>query len=267
MLSNMEHKDEFVESAQSGSLVFSRGRVRVRYAIAKNKQEPTFTLVAAEARNPLRLEPEALGARMTLAFDQCLACLYHYPEVWQAYGAWLSKHLGDSERAVEVLKRGAEALPDCLMLHFAAADLEEAAGRKENARAVLQALARFPEAPAAAPGAEAPPVAPEEANRLAMAWIQYLRFVRRSDGKAESRKVFARQVAKAPQCPHQVFAAAALMEWHFEKDEKIAKNIFELGLKKFIAEPWPVVVAPFQSTSSPIECIIRRRAPSSEALG
>jgi cleavage stimulation factor subunit 3 len=35
----------------------------------------------------------------------------------------------------------------------------------------------------------------------------------------------------------QVFAASAMMEWHTDKNDKVPRNIFELGLKLFMDRP------------------------------
>jgi cleavage stimulation factor subunit 3 len=67
-------------------------------------------------------------------------------------------------------------------------------------------------------------------------YIQYMKFSRRTEGIKAARNVFklAREDAR---CDHQIYVAAALMEYNISKDKAIAFKIFELGLKKFADEP------------------------------
>ena len=201
-------------------------------------------LVGAELSNPLRLEAEPLSSRVSLVFSQCLACMYHHPEAWYAYAKWNTDR-DQPAKAIEVLQEGCKVMPDCLMLHFGLADLHETAGEVEETKGVLEALLGGAEGTeqngtAPAEGGGDPGMNQEQGEperKLALAWVRYLQFVRRTAGKAECRKVFARRAVKMPNCPHQVFTASALMEWHQEQDQKIAKNIFEAGLKRFIGTP------------------------------
>lgn len=39
-------------------------------------------LIDYEKKNPQRLDPESLRERVTFTYNQCLMCLYHYPEIW-----------------------------------------------------------------------------------------------------------------------------------------------------------------------------------------
>lgn len=81
----------------------------------------------------------------------------------------------------------AQALPQCLALHFAAADVQEASGQPQAAAQIYEAL--LPVAPAAAEGEAATPKVELTAEQQALVWVQYMRFVRRSEGRDKSRKV------------------------------------------------------------------------------
>merc|ERR1719163_1169355 len=75
-----------------------------------------------------------------------------------------------------------------------------------------------------------------------LAFILYQRFARRALGKAEGRKLAARKVfgmarKRKEHCTHHVYIAAAMLEFHANKEPKIAHNIFELGMKQFHSEP------------------------------
>ena len=48
VLTDTSDKEEFLEQAENGSIAFSRGRLRFRWAVGKDKTEPTLTLVGAK---------------------------------------------------------------------------------------------------------------------------------------------------------------------------------------------------------------------------
>jgi len=60
-----------------------------------------------------------------------------------------------------------------------------------------------------------------------------MRFCRRSFGIKEGRKVFFR-ARKSRTCTHQVYVAAAQIEYHVNKEPTVARKIYELGLRKFM---------------------------------
>ena len=45
------------------------------------------------------------------------------------------------------------------------------------------------------------------------------------------------KASKAPGKRWETFVAAALLEWRYDKNDKVARNVFELGLKSFISQP------------------------------
>jgi cleavage stimulation factor subunit 3 len=73
-------------------------------------------------------------------------------------------------------------------------------------------------------------------DALSLIYIQYMLFTRRAFGIPAAREVF-RRARKNPLITHHVYSASALMEFRVSKDPKIARNIFELGLKRFIDTP------------------------------
>lgn len=99
----------------------------------------------------------------------------------------------------QVLSRGAAALPGCLLLRFALADAEESQGQIDKATAVYESLLNDLEDKAAAPAAQAGASGAGEeaaaaaaagtsgaaamgltAEQAGLAWVQYMRFARRS---------------------------------------------------------------------------------------
>lgn len=104
-----------------------------------------------------------------------------------------------------------------MLIHFAYADFEEYRLNIDKARAIYNRL-----------------LDPEESNLKdpTLAYIQAMRFERRADGIKAARAVFKR-AREDPRVNHQVYVAAALMEYYCTKDNNIAFNIFNLGLKKY----------------------------------
>ena len=204
-----------------------------------------------ERSNPQKLTPDAeagetahpqLVARVALAYDQALMSLWNFPDIWLEFAAW---HEGnDHEEAKAVLQRAREALPGCPLVHFAAADLDEARGDATAASAVYESVLDEYEVKCAADAEAAnvdgaddfkfdhPPM--DDATLLVS--IEYMRCARRMRGRDEARKSFMR-VRKAPGKRWEAFAAAALLEWRYDKNDKVARNVFELGLKSFISQP------------------------------
>lgn len=176
-------------------------------------------LLAFEQSNFQRLAPVALGKAVSFAFDQSLMYLYHYPDIWYEYATWHARH-GSPDTAVQVFVRAISALPDCDVLHFAYAELEETRGRIPEAKAVYEAIIARGE------GSEG----------SALAHIQMMRFARRAEGVEAARKAFL-AARKSASCTYHVYIASALMELWLDKDAKVAKNVLELGLKKYIHEP------------------------------
>ena len=204
-----------------------------------------------ERSNPQKLTPDAeagetahpqLVTRVALAYDQALMSLWNFPDIWLEFAAW---HEGnDHEEAKAVLQRAREALPGCPLVHFAAADLVEARCDATAASAVYESVLDEYEVKCAADAEAAnvdgaddfkfdhPPM--DDATLLVS--IEYMRCARRMRGRDEARKSFMR-VRKAPGKRWEAFAAAALLEWRYDKNDKVARNVFELGLKSFISQP------------------------------
>ncbi|CAL8466443.1 g5979 [Coccomyxa elongata] len=155
------------------------------------------------------------------------------PGVWLEFSRWHAAEGGSGPAAAaSVLSQGRKALPSCLLLHFAAADLEDSRGGTDAARRVYEDLVAglVPKEEATPEQQAGPQLTPELGG---LAWIQYMRWARRADSVNASRKVFVR-CRKWRECPWQVYAANALMEWQSERADKIPRNIFELGLKSFL---------------------------------
>eukprot|EP00897_Mesotaenium_endlicherianum_P004112 jgi/Mesen1/3729/ME000203S02819 len=181
-------------------------------------------LLAFERSNPQRVGDSQLARNMSFAYDQCLMQLHHYPDVWYEYATWHVVHssFSSADIAAQVFERALAAIPDSEVLHFAWAELHESCGRMQEARALYEALL-------AAPGGGSP-----------LAHVQMMRYARRTGGVDAARKAFM-AARRAPACSYHVYVASALMELCLDKDPKVARNVLELGLKKFIHEPAYIV--------------------------
>ncbi|CAD7699774.1 unnamed protein product [Ostreobium quekettii] len=190
-----------------------------------------------EKSNPQRLDQPSLVARVSLAYDQALMCLVHHPEIWNDYARF---HIagGGTLSAVKVLDRARTCLPNCLMLHFALADVEESEGHIEKAKDVYEELVRCLE------GMEEKEEGSRSKDRLAgvdlsdqaaLIWITYMRFLRRAETQKTSRELFIR-ATKSGSCPWEVYVAGAMLEWR-SKEQDVVVRIFEKGMRKHLGNP------------------------------
>ncbi|XP_049512262.1 cleavage stimulation factor subunit 3-like isoform X3 [Dermacentor silvarum] len=185
--------------------------------------------IAWEKSNPLRTDDHALiTKRVMFAYEQCLLCLGHHPDVWYEAALFLeqsSKLLTDkgdlnagklfSDEAAAIYERATTTLlRKNTLLYFAYADFEESRMKHDK---VHQVYNKFIEIPDIDP---------------TLAYVQYMKFARRAEGIKTARVVFkkAREDARSG---HQVYVAAALMEYYCSKEKTVAFKIFELGLKKY----------------------------------
>eukprot|EP00850_Spirogloea_muscicola_P023961 SM000413S15644 [mRNA] locus=s413:25585:30982:+ [translate_table: standard] len=212
-------------------------------------------IVAFERSNPLRHDKAAHAQRVTFAYEQALLYLRCHPDVWYDYANWQGQ-LSLSDRAADVYQAAIKALPACLSrpltgshsgaegradsapLYYAYAEFQEARGCVKEARGIYDTLIQNPQ------------------TCSSVSFIMMMRFARRAEGVEPARKVFA-AARKSPVCTYHVYTAAANLELCMSKDAKagnticcllgngklaiaelvaVAKNIFELGLKKYISE-------------------------------
>ena len=162
-----------------------------------------------------KLPAEDLRRRVALSINQCLAALPLYPDAWFDAAQWHGD-LGDRAGEIRMLQRGLEMLPDCLLLHFALAEKHEVKGDAEAAKRVYEELCERRPSP--------------------LAFIHYMRFARRAESVNASRAVFKRARKSGLGCSWEVFCDAALREHRINKDQNVARNVFEMGLKHYGTE-------------------------------
>lgn len=188
--------------------------------------------IAWERSNPLKTEDTLLlTRRVILAYEQCLLCLGYHTDLWYEVCAYLEQisrqytERGDAHLAKRFLDEAATLyeratqtyMRSNMLLHFAYADLEEQRLNVDKARAIYNRLLDINEANLKDP---------------TLAYIQAMRFERRTDGIKSARAIFKR-AREDTRTNHQIYVAAALMEYYCTKDNNIAFNIFNLGLKKY----------------------------------
>ncbi|CAN0877139.1 Cleavage stimulation factor subunit 77 [Linum grandiflorum] len=186
-----------------------------------SKEEQQWTawrrLLAFERSNPQRIDSISSNKRIIFSYEQCLMYLYHYPDIWYDYATWNAKS-GSVDAAIKVYQRALKALPDSELLKYAYAELEESRGAIQPAKKIYESILG------------------DGTNANALAYIQFIRFLRRNEGVEAARKYFL-DARKSPNCSYQVYVAYALMAFCLDKDPKIAHNVFEAGMKRFMQEP------------------------------
>ncbi|CAL9760037.1 unnamed protein product [Musa acuminata subsp. burmannicoides] len=174
-------------------------------------------LLIFEKGNPQRIDTASANRRITFTYEQSLMYLYHYPDLWYDYATWHANS-GSVDSAIKIFQRALKAVPDSELLKYAYAELEESRGAIQPAKKIYESLLA------------------SSSNSMSLAHIQFIRFLRRTEGVEAARKYFL-DARKSPSCTYHVFVAYAMMVFCVDKDPKAAHNIFEAGLKKFMNEP------------------------------
>ncbi|KAK7478906.1 hypothetical protein BaRGS_00029887 [Batillaria attramentaria] len=189
--------------------------------------------IAWEKGNPLRTEDHAvITKRVMFAYEQCLLCLGHHPDIWYEAASYLeqsSKILtekGDqnagkmfADEAAAIYERAISSLMKSNMLiYFAYADFEETRMKHDKVHQIYKRLVEREDVDPTLP------------------YIQYMKFARRAEGIKSARLVF-KSAREDKRSKYHVYVAAALMEYYCSKEKSIALKIFELGLKRYADTP------------------------------
>lgn len=195
--------------------------------------------IAHERSNPFSLSVSELQGRIIHAYECALAPLYRYPDIWIEYLSYVFQtSVKDSQTpppkagnkdatpiakedsslkkaavALEpLLERAIKALPESVALHVHVNWLYTRIRASAKGVAALDALVKTHPSP--------------------LAYIQLMRATRKADGRDLARKVFARARKDPKGSDPTVYVAAALMEFTVNRDNKVARNVFEFGLKQ-----------------------------------
>ncbi|CAL0317401.1 unnamed protein product [Lupinus luteus] len=174
-------------------------------------------LLSFEKGNPQRIDAASSNKRIIFTYEQSLMYMYHYPDIWYDYATWHAKG-GSVDAAIKVFQRSLKALPDSEILRYAYAELEESRGAIQAAKKIYENLLG------------------DGVNATTLAHIQFIRFLRRTEGVEAARKYFL-DARKSPSCTYHVYVAYATLAFCLDKDPKMAHNVFEAGLKRFMLEP------------------------------
>ncbi|KAG2111422.1 hypothetical protein BD769DRAFT_1630282 [Suillus cothurnatus] len=231
------------------------------------------TYLKWEESNPLEFEDKdkaTLISRIQGVYRKAAIRMRFYAEIWYMSFVWTNS-MGKPEEALNILKSGMEANPTSflLLLHFAYCELQES--RKEHAevtatfdkfldvlRAELDELENRVNSanssftsdgsgrtvPTSAPAGNGSGPLPMRSlqksksfpteDKNGVVWIMYIRFARRALDLKAFRSVFAK-ARRDRWTPWEVYEAAALMEYHCNKDggTGVASRIFEKGLETY----------------------------------
>ncbi|CAF1348875.1 unnamed protein product [Didymodactylos carnosus] len=185
-----------------------------------------------EKLNPLKTDDILLVTkRCMFAYEQCLLCLGYHSDIWYEAGQYLesiSRHFhdkGDMQLSKKFLDDTSQLYERSIslfmkqnqLIHFSYADFEESRSNYDKVRKIYQKLLEVDDSITFDP---------------TLAYIQYMRFERRCDGIKSARGIF-KKAREDQRTQHHIYVAAALMEYYCTKDNNVAFNIFNLGLKKY----------------------------------
>ncbi|KAI6184025.1 Suf domain-containing protein [Aphelenchoides bicaudatus] len=186
-----------------------------------------------EKSNPLNLDDYSqLAKRVIYAYDQALLCLGYLPDIWyeaalfqqQAEKSLAEK--GDvkqsatvSEEIIALYEKAISGLmKDSPILYFSYADFEEERRNFDKAKAIYNRLLER-----------------EDVNPT-LGYIQFMKFIRRTEGVKAARLIFKR-AREDQHSTYHIYVSAALIEYYCTKDTEVAIRIFDLGLKTFGGDP------------------------------
>lgn len=179
-------------------------------------------LINYEKTNPQKLDAIALHTRVTFTYNQCLLCLYYFPEIWFDFAKY-EIETGHVDNSITVFERALTALPDCFLIYFIYADTLESLKNIKAAKEVYEKLVNY---------VQSENYLNDNSNQQVLIYIQYMKFARRTEGIKAAREVF-KVGRKSKYVDYHLYAAAALMEWQQNKDIQVARSIFDLGMNKY----------------------------------
>lgn len=207
--------------------------VKPKNAVAQRRMlERWRQVLEYERTNPLRLTKPELHSRAILVYQQASMCLSYHAEIWHDFASWLD--LCDRPEAAATCLRDAVSrfLPQDLTLRLLIAsrlELSEVPPSQASLQAADHAYQKLLEdMPAPCP----------------LALINYLSFLRRQRGVHDFRDAFLEATNTSPHCSWEVYAFAALTEYHVYGSVDAADRTFRLGLERFGAQE-PSLLAAF----------------------
>ncbi|KAJ7301030.1 Suf-domain-containing protein [Mycena albidolilacea] len=213
-----------------------------------------------------------LISRVEKAYRKAVIRMRYYPEIWFMAYFWTAS-VGKNNDALSLLKAGFEASPESFVLTYAYVEqLEKSELKKDQQNfstvhdvyerflgvlhSNLMRLAALVAPPISAEpnkndikeennslltvpglGAQSPAhqiELAEHKKQYSNAWINYMRFARRTQGQTVYRAIFSK-ARKDDFVGWEVYEAAAMTEYrcNLEDGKLVASRIFEVGMKKF----------------------------------
>eukprot|EP00933_Yihiella_yeosuensis_P050692 TRINITY_DN48484_c0_g1_i1.p1 TRINITY_DN48484_c0_g1~~TRINITY_DN48484_c0_g1_i1.p1 ORF type:complete len:846 (+),score=196.37 TRINITY_DN48484_c0_g1_i1:101-2638(+) len=227
-----DHMPRYVRGKAAAKELASLGFGIDHYAVAiplrpktaetqKKLMAKWMEVINYERTNPLHLDREELTARVTLTFQQASMSCAYFPELWHDFASWLDLG-GQQEQATETLRRAVERyLPKELTLRLLLAH------RYELGEAPL------PPAKLEAADDEYRKLMDDVPRPCPLALINFLAYVRRQRGPNDFRDTFLEATENSPHCTWEVYAFAALTEYHVYGSAEAAARVFRLGMERY----------------------------------
>lgn len=181
-------------------------------------------LIKYEESNPEKVDAVRLRVRVRHAYIHALSCLQFYPDMWFAFAA-SEKLMNDVSSSMAILDRALYLLPESLLLHFTRADLLESLGRTKEAKERYEALLV------------------DEKNASSLTYIQFMKFLRRTEGEKAARTLFLR--ARKVRCLFVLsrslllflLAKEACAEIEYIVRESDQRSVYRFGVDGVQGEP------------------------------
>jgi tetratricopeptide (TPR) repeat protein len=179
------------------------------------------SLLHFERSNPMHVPREELKARVSLVYQQSsLSCAYH-AEVWYDFSSWLDL-CGQKEKATACLQQAIERfLPQDLTLRLLVAHRHELTEVPPSAASLQAADDTYQK------------LLDDMPKPCPLSLINYLAFVRRQRGVHDFRDAFLEATMSSPHCTWEVYAFAAMTEYHVVGSTDAAAKVFRLGLERY----------------------------------
>lgn len=181
-------------------------------------------LIKFEKTNMQKLSVLELKRRLIFTYKQALMHLRLFPQIWNDYAVFVSdpKNGGHVEEGIAVFEKSLEAIPSSAMMVFLYSEFLELHKRFPEIHKIYDNLLE------------------RKIDNEPLIWCQYMKTIRRTEGKEAARKLFIRAM-KSPDCSYHIYICATEIEQYINKDPKVATKLYRMGFDKYINEPDYVV--------------------------
>jgi len=175
-------------------------------------------LFGFEQSNMQKLGLPELKRRLVFTYKQGLTHLRHYPQVWKSYAAFVSdpKRGGTVDEGIAVWEQAITAKPTDHLTYFMYAEFLELNQKHPDIRVKFDLLLEKAPAP--------------------IVWCQYMKVLRRTEGKEAARKLFIKAI-KSEHSSYHVYVCAGEIEQYINKDNKVATKLYRMGFDKHLDKP------------------------------